>query len=355
MQCPHCQAQLTYKQRSGRRCRSCSQKFVLEPKTSPLKMSDLGLQKQAARLSNNGSLAYTSTQLYYAMARKAQRSRTTRLFGFLFSIVGRIVITAIVSIIALAVSESLLISFVCGVLVAGIFLLMTGRELMRWSASGLPMSQEQFQREVLKRWQDIYHAPPQGMIVDAADPPAIQPAPDQLRAVLACNDQAVLRCLRANDVPRRLGVALVPASPPLTAPEQALVDTMRRRQLPLLLFHDASVAGCLMAVQARPFFRLAAGHPLLDLGLLPRHAIKHGLIVLKAQVQPEQLQQLRQQGTLSAEELAWLEQGRYTPIAAVPPQRLLRAIEQAIGRATPAAVPAQQAARAIGFMSWPEH
>jgi hypothetical protein len=68
---------------------------------------------------------------------------------------------------------------------------------------------------------------------------------------------------------------------------------------------------------------------------------------------------------LSQPEFDWLKQGFYTPLSAVSPVRLIRAVEQAVDRAVPQPAAAaqrssdpeqqaQHAAQVVGFLTWPE-
>ncbi|GEM_PF-3041698 len=69
MKCPHCLADLRYRERSGRTCAKCRHPFALEPRAHELKLSDLKLRNLAERLSRHGRYTYTSAQLgHFAIA-----------------------------------------------------------------------------------------------------------------------------------------------------------------------------------------------------------------------------------------------------------------------------------------------
>jgi DNA-directed RNA polymerase subunit RPC12/RpoP len=70
MICPHCNANLLYKERGGKRCSRCRKKFALEPKQNPLRLHDLRFQKLDMRLSRGGGLFYTGPQLLHQAGRK---------------------------------------------------------------------------------------------------------------------------------------------------------------------------------------------------------------------------------------------------------------------------------------------
>lgn len=72
MKCPHCYAELRYRERSNRTCSKCRQQFVLEPKANTFKLHDLGLRELLNRLSQNGTIRLTSEQVLGALLRRQQ-------------------------------------------------------------------------------------------------------------------------------------------------------------------------------------------------------------------------------------------------------------------------------------------
>ncbi|NJN16976.1 MAG: hypothetical protein HC822_12240 [Oscillochloris sp.] len=358
MKCPHCETELTYRQRGGRRCGSCKRAFALEPRTNPFKLHDLRLKQLDAKLSAGGSLAYSSEQLRYAAAGKALASQRPP------TVLGCAMILAIVAgIIASIVTEEILIGIVLAVVVVGLGLIVRALFGNRIGYPQVPLDPARFERDVLKRFHEVYLQMPPGLI-DTALRARINrrlPAAADLRGAIVCPEPAVRECLLANGVQTTFGLAVLPAGGPFTPDEQAHLDVLRNRaDLPLLLLHDASPSGCLLADQVAAALGLPGDRRVLDLGLRPQTAIKRSLLVIGAKPDPQQIAMLRRKAQLEAAEIAWLESGKITPILAVPPARLVQLIKRATERIA-ARRPAitqtntpQQLAGAVGFMSWPE-
>jgi hypothetical protein len=203
-----------------------------------------------------------------------------------------------------------------------------------------------------------------------------------MRAVVVCPERDVLNCLLANGIPRRFSMGLLPRQGPFTPEEEATLAMLRQRpEVPLLLLHDASVAGCLLPKTIISAFKLRAYHKVVDVGLRPGQVARMNLFEMRTSAPDNVLKVLNKfvapQGTpndtdlqqknylLFYEEFQWLKKGHYSPIMLVSPARLIRAVSQAMQRlerqsmtASAEALPdpeeqAQQQARAVGFMSWP--
>jgi hypothetical protein len=250
------------------------------------------------------------------------------------------------------------------------------------------MELARFEHDVINRWQKIYGARPAGLIDQQVldRHPEHRPPPAQVQAVVACTARDVLLSLRANGVPERLNVQLIPTKEPFTATQQATVERLREHpELPLLLLHDASPQGCLLHQTIRQSLQLRAYHTVVDVGLHPSDAISQNMMRLGAPPPKPVLEILKQRVGMDRKELArtaglaarplsqaefkWLEDGYYTPILYVPPARLIKVLVRTLQRlnlATPAtsgkaALPAdpdpeeepQRAAEQVGFMSWP--
>ena len=81
MQCPHCQATLLYKERSGRKCSKCKRAFVLEPKVSPLNLHDLRVRRLAEKLGGRGTYRFTPSQLFHFAAKRPVGAQKPTPFG----------------------------------------------------------------------------------------------------------------------------------------------------------------------------------------------------------------------------------------------------------------------------------
>ena len=69
MKCPHCLADLKYRDRRDGKCPQCQSPFALEPRDNALGLSDLRLRGFAERMSEQGKCWYTAAQLGYAIVR----------------------------------------------------------------------------------------------------------------------------------------------------------------------------------------------------------------------------------------------------------------------------------------------
>ena len=86
-----------------------------------------------------------------------------------------------------------------------------------------------------------------------------------------------------------------------------------------------------------------------DIGLRPQTVMKSNIAALR-----EKSAQIGNIGILTNEEIAWLNQGFYTPLFVFTPQRLIAFVTKRLGKqAKPIAVENSEAkAKAIGFMTW---
>lgn len=166
--------------------------------------------------------------------------------------------------------------------------------------------------------------------------------------MLLCTDRAVAVFLRANDFPLRLGAVLVEAEP--ESAHDALVKVPGT--LPVVLLHDASALGALLA----PLLRIA--HPertVVDAGL-PVTVVRRrkGAVHRISPVPGVDAEQLRAVAGLSEEDAVWLAEGFWSPIAAVPPPLLATVVEEAVERAVASTGARPDSAPAYGFLTWPD-
>lgn len=380
MKCPHCAAELLHRERGRRRCAKCKREFALEPKGHPLRLHDLRFQQVVAKLSQNGTRRYTPRQLHYAFGRKVVREQKPKGVGAgigcfaLSCIVTGIPVGVLVSGMMASMNSARfdgLILLLGLMLIAGLALVITAVYMRQPFRPNLPMTPDQFQREVLGRWQQVYGTLPPGLI-DPRQPLPPDPPPGQLRAVLACPDRDVFLCLRANGLPEHLSLGLLPTSGQRTPAEKAALAAIRANpRLPLLVLHDASPEGCTLLQSLPMTLGLPATQKMIDLGIRPHHAIKFQLMRLGAAPSSELLHILQKRvaaagsahssHTLTEDEFDWLERGFYSPLAALGPARLIRVVTQAMEQATTARPAVSQRprdpetqAQAVGFMTWPE-
>jgi hypothetical protein len=336
MICPHCSHELRFRERSGRTCSHCRKRFALEPRSNKLRLHDVKVRRLATKLGDDGRLRYSMTQLWYAAAGKQLRTPRGQLPG-----AGCVVVfLGAVAFLVFAAGNSfrgdvigLLIPVIGGAAVlAYTIIVLRRRWVRREGVIDMPVPLADF-RGMIGSWARVHGGPPPGLVdlSRLAAPPVPKP-----RLALLCQDRAVLGCLVANDVPT--AYAMAPTSSPARLPSG----------VPVIVLHDASVAGCVFAAKARAGL---PGRPVIDAGLRPRTALANTTLtrLREQRVPPERLAGLG----LNAKEVDWLAQGWWSPLAAVSPKRLLAAVAKATERVSEAADPDRARARRVGFLTWP--
>ncbi|UGT61879.1 hypothetical protein [Nocardia asteroides] len=331
MICPHCQTSLLYRQRPKRICSSCGRPFALEPKESPFRLHDLRVQRLADKLSDGRGLLYTGPQLYFAAGRKTLPStgRTYTLAAIGYTVLLAIIGTVLLASGVLPVGPGL--AGVAAVIVAvNLLLLLIRPQLLRRSTIRMDRPYPDFGTQVLRPWRRIYGAPPPRLVPDNLPLPAVP----QPRIALLCPDRSTLACLAANGAATTWGMALC----------------ARLEQVPpngpVLVLHDASVAGIGWARQVRE----ALGPRAALLGLSPA-SVRTAPWAVRVKEHPMESAELPP--AIGAEDRQWLLDGWWSPVAALPPARLLRLVQRGVDRAEEAADPDRRRAGQVGFLTWP--
>ncbi|GAB1516560.1 hypothetical protein [Actinophytocola sp. KF-1] len=330
MICPHCAKSLLARQRTGSTCTYCKRRFAFDPKTNSLGLHDLKVRRHAERLTAGG-LSYTRRQLWYAVSRKKMSEPAQPLSGCGCGTFVLLTILVVVFGVAVQPSGDALAGVIIAavvVLVAANIVFMVLRPVMAARREIEPPVSESRFLGMLTTWRDVYGTSPPGMIDTV--PPAAVPQP---AAALVCPDTTVLDCLVANGVPQRDKLAL--------ATNAAAVPPA----VPVVLLHDASVPGLRFAAATRAAL---AGRVVVDAGLRPAHVLRgRGLPRLRGtKVDAAQLHGL----DLTREESGWLAAGWWSPVGAVPPAKLVSAVDRALTRVDRD----RSRAAEVGFMTWPE-
>lgn len=327
MICPHCGKNLLRRQRTGSRCTYCDRGFAFDPKTNSLALNDLKVRRLAGKLARGG-LSYTPRQLWYALSRKKISEPVKALDGygcglFILMTIAVIAFAAVVQppehVLVPVVTVAVVGYAAMNVVFAVLRPIIAARREIR-----PPVSEVRFS-SMLAEWRRVYGASPPGMI-DTVPPPSVR-APE---AALVCEDTTVLDCLAANGVASRNHLAL--------ATNAAGVPP----DVPVILLHDASVAGLRFAAATRAAL---LGRVVVDAGLRPDTVLRHrGMLRLRgARWQAGELHLPGLTGT----EIRWLAAGWWSPVGAVPPAKLVSAVDRALARADRAR------AVKVGFMTWP--
>ncbi|MFX0579995.1 hypothetical protein [Nocardia nepalensis] len=336
MICPHCNANLLRKERGGRRCSTCKREFALEPKESPLGLHDIRVRKLAERLGDGRGLRYTSMQLWYAAGRKKVPDEQRVFKRVRIGVSVAIVVVAFFMMVSGAVPAGVVIPLGALVLALALVGLQSARPwFLQRATVPMPVSYNIFRGDVLGRWTSIYGGPPPGSVDEALVRP---PAVDRPRFALLCPDRSVLACLIANNVPQTWDMALsdrIDRLPP---------------DVPVIVLHDASLAGVALAGQARG----TLGSRAVVVGLSPGAVLANASALRLRETRPSAADAafLRRE-SLSHAEIEWLADGWWSPIAAIAPAKLLSVVERAVERVEDAADPERRRAREVGFLTWP--
>ncbi|MBB5939725.1 hypothetical protein [Streptomyces zagrosensis] len=351
MTCPHCQAQLLRKERTGSVCSRCRKRFALDPREHGRGMHDLRIRRRVQQVTQDGRVRVTLGQLWYLTLTdslywgpsdaKGTPPRTRWLITG--SLAAALTVAAVVAAVSTPVSGKP-VAYATGVAC----LLLLG-----WAAGGkyrpasrgkvsLSSSYVRFRELMCGPWKQVYGELPTGIVDERAFTDSALPVAKP-NAALLCPDQAVRVFLAANGLPQRLRLAVVEGLGELP------------RKVPVVVLHDASAEGALLASDIR---EALPGRVIVDAGFSvgvahATHTVR--LLNLPSRISSERL---RTAAGLPAALADWLADGWWSPLAAVPPARLesvvIRAVEQAVERGRIAADPQHRRAAAIGFLTWPQ-
>jgi len=367
MKCPHCLADLKYRDRRDQKCPQCQRPFALEPRDNALEMSDLRLRGLAERLSKQGKCWYTAAQLGCAAVRnkmkeEAKKQASDKTLTVITWIGIAVMFVVSVMLFFASFHEVSFVLFMMSIFFGG-FGISAYLESRKPPLERFQKTLEGFEERYIAPWERIYGILPGRVTAqEAMALRRFQLPPSRVRAVLVSPVADVLDCLRANRLPQRLGLALINPDQPAGADEAMIALLRSRPRLPLLLVHDASVSGCLLPALLPTKWGLAPNHRIIDLGLRPRHVQQLRLPWKREAPQRELLDLLERRAqmpnglALTPEERKWLHRGYVTSALFIPPTRLVTVVTQAVERLAPARVvdPESQAqARAVGFMTWP--
>ncbi|MEC4815336.1 MAG: hypothetical protein SAK29_18970, partial [Scytonema sp. PMC 1069.18] len=201
-------------------------------------------------------------------------------------------------------------------------------------------SQSQFQ-DWLSRWQKI-----NGPILKILTSPREQIAPAAINPdvtaysfdkLVVCDSAAIAQLLIANHFHFENNCAILSVN---RYPQSIFDTTMqmlrRNSELKVYALHDCSPQGVGLVhhLSTSPDWFRDNNVAIIDVGLLPRQIIttKRGMFI---QTSPNSAQEAKQlageiRQSLSAEELAWLESGRFVELESFTPQRLIKVLQQGI-------------------------
>ncbi|MFG2873696.1 hypothetical protein ACGFYU_01465 [Streptomyces sp. NPDC048337] len=348
MICPNCSTELKRTERTGQVCSHCRRRYALDPQVHGRGMHDLRIRRCVESLTDHGRLKVTVTQLWYRSRTRSSAWPAREARGIRPGIRWPVVLTVCAGLLVCWALTTGIPAFLAAV--GAVVVLLASRfvpyEEARGAGSWISPSEETFRKLMTGAWQHAYGALPAGVVNDERHTPRpTGPGPTRPRVVILCTDRATAAFLRANDIPPRLRAVLVEAEPEVA--HETLVDIPGR--LPVVVLHDASHLGALLA----PLLRIE--HPdraVVDAGLPVAAVRRRAGAVHRVSPAPDiDTADLRAVAGLSEADTAWLAQGFWSPIAAVPPPLLATVVEEAVERAVTAR---PESAPAYGFMTWPD-
>jgi hypothetical protein len=332
MKCILCGSDSKYPTRrsNGGRCGACKHPFAFEPKTDALSVTDGLFQKIIKDVSGDGKLFFTAKQLWYEFNRRMLKKRIVSCGGSAMLLVLGI---------PLALALRHVWPAVLGMALAAFSMMATARPAKKPSPPlyiRVPLAK--FLEDYLSKWHHA-HGPIEKLLpspshpVGGSPPPA---APDvtaySFDRVLVTEHAETAAMLVANNFHFENNCAILSLDGYPYDRFDTILQMLRRNPLlKVFVLHDATPEGNSMALSLRdsrwfpdPSLRI------IDLGLRPLHAQKARMVLLK--VAPQPLQPTGR-ASLTADELAWLAAGNRAEVAAVRPEKLMRAIYQGFARA----------------------
>ncbi|MGV3526910.1 MAG: hypothetical protein ACO1RX_22020 [Candidatus Sericytochromatia bacterium] len=280
MKCLSCQHNNLYRERSNGKCSRCKAAFAFEPKRGDL-FSDPLFKKVLDQVSDQQRVAFTSRQLYYALARKKHPQQpvtsaaklllnSLRLAGFALPVVA----------FAQQAPEWLIVvSLIYAVVIQHLLLLGLAWWLPKSPVMGVFLPKDTL-KTYLDKWRKAHGPIPQ--LVSAPAPLQLEPARLQELAqygvdkVVVCDRQDTVDFLIANRFHMEQKCLVLQAGGyPFQQAEGVFEQLKRQPHLQVYVLHDASRTGCELAAHLRAQAAwVPASAQIIDLGLSPHHAQK---------------------------------------------------------------------------------
>lgn len=391
MKCINCGTDNKLKDRTANqgRCVKCNHIFAFEPTSmSNVQITDPFFAKAIADISVNDTLFFTPKQLFYFLDNRLKKNyKQISRFGWLFPFIFFNLLTSITIFLPLIGNLVVIIFFnesskstklnlvsrkqyarnlqiIGGIILAIGILLSLGSNSFRLFVifvviGMLPIylgtrqigrielliqdfliSESQI-NEWLNRWQQI-----NGSILKILPSPKQENTPATINPdvtaysfdrLVVCDTASIAQLLIANNFHFENNCAILS----ITGYPQSIFDTtmqMLRRNPDLKVYaiHDCNPRGIGLVhnLRTNANWFLNSEIAIIDIGLTPRQIIatKRGMFIqispesaLAAKQLPEEIRQ-----SLSAEELAWLESGKFVELESFTPQRIIKVLQKGI-------------------------
>ncbi|MDZ8086271.1 MAG: hypothetical protein RMY16_12025 [Nostoc sp. DedQUE12b] len=391
MKCINCGTDNKLKDRTANqgRCLKCNHLFAFEPTSmSNVKITDPFFAKAIADISANNTLFFTPKQLLYFLENRLRKtSKSISRFSWLVPFIFINLVTSITIFLPLVVNLAFIIFFhessksvklnivnrkqnARNLQIIGIIILFIGvllslplnsfrlfvifvvmgmlpiylgtRQLGRIQLliQDFLISESQI-NDWLNRWQQI-----NGSILKILPSPKQENTPATINPdvtaysfdrLVVCDTASIAQLLIANNFHFENNCAILS----ITGYPQSIFDTtmqMLRRNPDLKVYalHDCNPQGIALVhnLRTNANWFLNSEIAIIDIGLTPRQIIatKRGMFI---QTSPESAQAAKQlpeeiRQSLSAEELAWLESGKFVELESFTPQRIIKVLQKGI-------------------------
>ncbi|MDZ8138792.1 MAG: hypothetical protein RM049_26395 [Nostoc sp. DedQUE04] len=391
MKCINCGTDNKLKDRTANqgRCIKCNHPFAFEPTSmSNVQITDPFFAKAIADISANNTLFFTPKQLLYFLENRLRKtSKSISRFSWLVPFIFINLVTSITIFLPLVVNLAFIIFFhessksvklnivnrkqnarnlqIIGVIILFIGVLLSlplnsfrlfvifvvmgmlpiylgTRQLGRIQLliQDFLISESQI-NDWLNRWQQI-----NGSILKILPSPKQENTPATINPdvtaysfdrLVVCDTASIAQLLIANNFHFENNCAILS----ITGYPQSIFDTtmqMLRRNPDLKVYalHDCNPQGIALVhnLRTNANWFLNSEIAIIDIGLTPRQIIatKRGMFI---QTSPESAQAAKQlpeeiRQSLSAEELAWLESGKFVELESFTPQRIIKVLQKGI-------------------------
>jgi hypothetical protein len=391
MKCINCGTDNKLKDRTANqgRCVKCNHTFAFEPTSmSNIKITDPFFAKAIADISANNTLFFTPKQLLYFLDNRLRKnSKSISQFGWFFfyvffnfftfaviigplivnlvfiwiffnrssssklnntsrkasaknlQIIGSIILAIGILVSLAAKSFSL---FVIVVIMGMLSIYLGTRQLGRIGllTQEFVISESQV-KDWLNRWQQI-----NGSILKILPSPKQENTPATINPdvtaysfdrLVVCDSATIAQLLIANNFHFENNCAILS----ITGYPQSIFDTtmqMLRRNPDLKVYalHDCNPRGIGLVhnLRSNASWFLNSEIAIIDIGLTPSQIIatKRGMFIQSSPESAQAAKQLPQEirQNLSAEELAWLESGKFVELESFTPQRIIKVLQKGI-------------------------
>lgn len=348
MKCIYCNTDNTYKDRTKRTCKKCGKAFAFEPKTmGSFVVTDPAFKAAIEAVSAQGTLSFTSRQLYYQVLRPKSKARPLNTGGCFGR--GFFVVLSIALFVFLGPISGLLPTVIAALAAVGLYAATYALGKLAASRRGparainpkATLTYEQFRQQLLGPWMKAHGTPPKILLSSTRErqgPRRGEPAADlqsySFERLLVCDRDETVDLLLANNFHFETNTPVVSIK---GYPHDVFTNVMAmvrcNPNLVVFALHDADAEGCLLPLRLREEARWfpQPSVAIIDIGLRPRQVpTLPGLIVSPSQGRVTLPPALNR--ALTPGERQWLSSGYRAELAAMRPDRLMRAIYQTINR-----------------------